>query len=57
MGTPVGDLNLSAILLMAIGGVVLFLSFMGGRLPYIRPKAFKAVGVVLVLLGVLYYAA
>jgi hypothetical protein len=55
IGTPVGNLNLSGILLVALGGGILGLSFIGKKLP-IRPKWLRIIGIVLLVLGVLFYA-
>jgi len=54
--TPMGSLNFSAILLLALGAGMLILSVIGPKHRIIKSKLFKGIAIGLMVLGVLFYA-
>jgi hypothetical protein len=54
--TPLGSFEWGAAISIMIGIVILILSFGGQRFSWIKPKTFRAVGIIVLIIGVMYYA-
>lgn len=54
--TPIGSFEWGAVVSVMIGVAILIMSFGGQRFSWIRPKTFRAIGIILLVVGVLYYA-
>lgn len=55
LGTPYGSLELNAVLCLMSGLVVLIISIASKKMPLVRPKYWRIAGIVLLVIGMMFY--